>query len=89
MQIYLIQKNQVCYNMKYLKRFENKDLINASRTGDLDKVKELIKAGANVDIQNINGNTALILASINDKLDLCDLVLKDVLLYNESSSTYT
>ncbi len=40
-------------------------LLEATRKKDLKKVLELISAGANLDIQDKDGNTALIFASWN------------------------
>ena len=60
--------------MKYLKLFESKeqDLIDASINWNLAKVKELIKAGVDINHQNKNGNTALILSLIYNNIEIVE-----------------
>ena len=45
-------------------------LINASKNGDLEKVKLLIENGANIEVKDNNGDTALILASYYRRLEI-------------------
>jgi len=39
------------------------DLIKASKNGNIEKIKELLKAGVDINLQTNNGSTALMLAS--------------------------
>ena len=45
-------------------------LIDASKNGDLEKVKLLIENGANIEAKDNNGDTALILASYYRRLEI-------------------
>ena len=45
-------------------------LIDASKNGDLEKVKLLIENGANIEVKDNNGDTALILASYYRRLEI-------------------
>ena len=68
--------------MKYLKKFElnsnqtdlNDQLIAACITNDIEKVKKLIKKGADVNFINRDGNTALIY-SINN-INIMNFLIK-------------
>ena len=68
--------------MKYIKTYEqiNKvnsmDLIEAVESNNLKMVKELIKAGANLDILDNIGNTALILASYRNNIKIAKELIK-------------
>ena len=69
--------------MKYIKTYEQNNLqdsyrfIEAAKEGDLKVVKELLKrSDIDVNIQNIDGNTALIWASYEGHLDIVKELLK-------------
>jgi ankyrin repeat protein len=65
--------------MKYIKTYEevnSMDLIEAAKNNNLKKVKKLIKAGANLDIQDNYGNTALMWASCLDNLEIVKKLIK-------------
>jgi len=51
--------------MKYIKTYEevNSNLLIVTKLGFLSLVKELIEAGANIDFQDDDGETALMIAS--------------------------
>jgi len=72
----------IIYRMKYIKTYEqiNKvnsmDLIEAVESNNLKMVKELIKAGANLDILDNIGNTALILASYRNNIKIAKELIK-------------
>jgi uncharacterized protein len=51
------------------------DLIEASRIGDLFRVKELLAAKANVDARAADGSTALVVASENGNLEVVKALL--------------
>ena len=66
-------------SMKYLKTYEQTnslDLIKAVKDNNLEKVKELIKAGANLDLQDSGRNTALIWASYRGYIDIVKELIK-------------
>ena len=48
----------------------NKELLDASRTGDLDKVKELISKGVNIETRDKYGYTPLNITSSKGKLNI-------------------
>jgi len=52
------------------------DFIRASMYGDTKIVEKLLNKGANVNAQNYNGNTALILASSNGRTEIVEMLLK-------------
>jgi len=52
------------------------DLIEAVESNNLKMVKELIKAGANLDILDNIGNTALILASYRNNIEIAKELIK-------------
>ena len=52
------------------------DLIEAAKDGNLEVLELLLQQGANIDIQNNNGNTALIWAARNDRLEVVKLLLQ-------------
>ena len=68
--------------MKYLKTYEeinlvnSLDLIEATINNNLEKVKKLIKAGANLDLQDNDRNTALIWASYRGYIDIVKELIK-------------
>ena len=50
----------------------------ASRDGNLERVKELLEKGANIDLQNTNGDTALMMASVYGKVEIVKLIEKEI-----------
>jgi len=48
----------------------NKQLLNASLRGDTKKVKELLKAGVDVDTRDAFENTSLMLAALNGQVEV-------------------
>jgi uncharacterized protein len=54
-----------------------KQLIDASQNGDLERVKELIKKGADLNVQNGFGNTALICSSANNNHEIINLLVQN------------
>lgn len=69
---------------------EENPLINAVRTGDVKKVKELIKAGADVNAKDDRAGTALMLASQNGNNKLVELLIRagaDVNIKNKEGKT--
>jgi len=68
--------------MKYLKTYEEINLVNslylaeAAENNNLEKVKKLIKAGANLDLQDDDGNTALIWASYSNYIEIVKELIK-------------
>ena len=67
------------------------DLIYASRDGDLEIVKFLAEQGADVNIQNIYGNTALILSSRLGHLEIVKFLIEqgaDVNLRDDNGKTF-
>lgn len=67
--------------MKYIKTFEVKfestmpEIILASMMGNVNKLKELIKSNANVNIQDEFSNTALIVCSEFNNPDIIKILL--------------
>ena len=58
-------------------KMKQTQLIQYAAEGNLQKVKEEVKQGVNINIQNGYGNTALIWASMNGNLDMVKfLILK-------------
>ena len=56
---------------------KNQDLITASRNGEIDKVKQLLEQeGIDVNVQNFEGYTALMLASMYGYADVVELLLE-------------
>lgn len=53
-----------------------KDLIEAAKNGDLEKVKKLIQEGAYIDDRGAEGKTALMHACSNEHLDVVQYLLK-------------
>jgi ankyrin repeat protein len=51
-------------------------LINAAKAGDLAQVKELLDKGADVDSRNHEGMTPLMVASINENVEIAILLLE-------------
>ena len=51
-------------------------LIDASKNGDLEKVKLLIENGANIEVKDNNGDTALILASYYRYLEIIQYLVE-------------
>ena len=66
------EKCELCIN----KNDRNKALIQAARKGHANVVIELVKAGANVNYSDEQGNTALMLAIREHNLDLVQILLK-------------
>ena len=48
----------------------DEELIDNARRGNLDKVRELLQRGANVNAKNVHGDTALNKASLNGHLEV-------------------
>ena len=51
-------------------------LVNAAKDGDLDKVKDLIAEGVDVDSKNKGGTTALMMAARFDNLDIVEYLVE-------------
>lgn len=73
--------------MKYLKTFEvnmsddlfldaSKQLLSATRTDDLKRIKELIKFGADINYKNNRGETPLNIAASMEYLDIVKYFIK-------------
>lgn len=84
--------------MKYIKLFEfekkslrlSSELIEATSTGNLKKVKELIDYGVDVNVQNEIGETALIIATYQDRRDIVKCLIEagtDVNIKNKGGYT--
>ena len=58
------------------------ELIEAAGKGYLDKVKELINAKCNVDLQNNFGHTALIFATMYEHTEILKLYREKSLLFS-------
>lgn len=51
-------------------------LMRASHAGDVAIVRELLAAGASLEAQNLDGNTALWLACVGESLDVIDVLVE-------------
>ena len=56
--------------------YVNKDLYYACSDDDVDKAKELIKAGANVNAENKWGETPLIVAARHGHIEIVKLLIE-------------
>ena len=66
------------FKIKIPLRGGSQDLIQASEDGNNERVKELIKMGANVNYQDNDGNTALhFAAAANDNIDTVNTLIKN------------
>jgi hypothetical protein len=52
------------------------ELIEAIKSNNIIKAKELIKAGSNLDLQDTNGNTAIMFASGNGNIEIAKELIK-------------
>ena len=64
--------------MKYIKLFENKevDLFKAIVIDDTNRVRHLIKTGANINIQDSEGRTPLFYAANHDYMHVVYLLIE-------------
>src|SRR6478672_666015 len=65
-------------------------LIHASRTGDIDVLKELIKGEEDLNVKDEEGNSPLMLACMNNHLSFSELIIEngaDVNLQNQKGET--
>lgn len=68
----------------------NPDIVKYAKDGDLNKVIELFLSGVNLDSKNVQGDTALIIASPHSYLDIVKELLKygaDVNIKNKYGDT--
>ena len=84
--------------MKYLKLFKESvdfresanDVISAAKSGDVGEVERLIRSGVDINIRDNGGNTALILASYYDHIEVVKLLIEagvDLNIRDDESST--
>ena len=62
-------------NIKTFENFNNQDIFKYIYNDDVQSVKNYIDAGYDLNIKNINGYTALILATSNNKHEIVKLLL--------------
>ncbi len=65
----------------------DKELLNAAKSGDLDKVKECIKRGAYIDTKSSNGRTSLHWAAFEGCLPGVEYLIKEVADINAKDNT--
>lgn len=65
----------------------NNNLLDAASRGDISKVKELLRTNVDVNAQDINGNTPLILATIAGNVTIMqDLIMAGANIYIKNKS---
>ena len=62
-------------NIKTFENFNNQDIFTYIKDDDIESIKNYIDSGYDLNIQNNNGNTALIIATINDHIEIVKLLL--------------
>jgi ankyrin repeat protein len=68
---------------------QGNDLFNAARDGDLSRVKGLLASGADVNVKNSDGATALFAASFSGHLDVVQALLANGAQVNVKSNGAT
>jgi len=84
------EKNILKYLTKLYQMEKDEKLFDASIEGQLDIVKLLIKAGADINAKNEYGDTPLIVASRYNQMDIVKLLIKagaDINIKNKGGNT--